>query len=49
MISYGARSVGTAVARVPALSVDAGLCVAALVVRRASADYCYLDWKIKYL
>ena len=48
MVSYVTRGVGTAVARISALPVDAGFCVAALVVRRTGADYRYLDWKMNY-
>lgn len=48
VISYVARGIGTAVARISALSIDAGFCVAALVVRRTGTDYRYLDWKMNY-
>lgn len=43
MVSYIAGSVGTAVAGVSALPVDAGFRVAALVVCRTGAYYGYLN------
>ena len=48
VVSYIARGVGTTVARISTLPVDAGFCVAALVVRRTGTDYRYLDWKMNY-
>ena len=44
VVSDIAGSVGTAVAWVSALSVDAGIFIATLVVRCTATDDCYLNW-----
>lgn len=49
MASDVAGCVDTAVAWVSALSVDAGLVVAALVVAGAGADRCYLNWPADFV
>lgn len=45
VVFHVADGVGAAVAGISALSIDAGVAIAALVIRSAGADGCYLNWK----